>query len=48
MTTCGLPEALSVKVTVPVLVPLAIGLKVTLTVQNAAELSVPGQLFACE
>ena len=33
LTTCGLPMALSVMASVPVCVPLAVGVKVTLTAQ---------------
>jgi hypothetical protein len=33
LTTCGLPEALSVIVSAPVLLPVAVGVKLTLTVQ---------------
>ena len=37
---CGLPEALSVNVIAPVRVPVAVGLKVTLTVQETVAASV--------
>ena len=49
-TVCGLPEALSVVVRVPVRVPEAVGVKVTVTTHSARALSVapaPPQLFDC-
>lgn len=45
LTVCGLPEALSVKVNVPVLVPTAAGEKTTLTVQPAPGATDVPQLF---
>lgn len=45
LTVCGLPEALSLNVNVPVLVPTAVGEKTTLTAQLApGAIEVP-QLF---
>jgi hypothetical protein len=44
-TVCGLPDALSVKESVPLRLPEAVGVKVTLIVQLAAEASVAPQLF---
>ena len=40
---CGLPSALSVMVMAPVRVPVAVGVKVTLSVQKPAGGMVPGQ-----
>ena len=42
LTICGLPEALSVKVTVPDCAPLLVGAKVTETSQMALAASVAG------
>ena len=47
-TVCGLPEALSVTERVPVLVPPAVGLKVTVIVQFAPAARAPPQLFVSE
>jgi len=50
-TVCGLPLALSVTVSVPVRVPVAEGVKVTLIVQMARVARVEvlgGQLLVCE
>ena len=47
-TVCGLPAALSVKLRVPVRVPAAEGLKVTLTVQLALTARVGLQLELAE
>lgn len=48
VTDCGLPEALSDTETAAVLVPEAVGLKVTLMVQLAPFATVVPQLFVCE
>lgn len=40
---CGLPEASSVNVMAPVLVPTAVGVKVTVTVQEAKDAKVEPQ-----
>ncbi len=46
---CGLLDAVSVKVTHPERVPLAVGVNVTLTVQvPEAGIGEPVQLFVCE
>jgi hypothetical protein len=42
---CGLPDALSAIATVPVRVPLAVGLNVTLIVQFPPAATEPPQLF---
>ena len=47
-TFCGLLEAESVSVSVPVRVPPAVGVKVTLTVQLAPAARLPPQLLVCE
>jgi len=47
-TDCGLPEALSVTRRLPLLVPVAVGLKVTLIVQLALIASANPQLLVCE
>ena len=47
-TVCGLPEALSVTERLPLLVPPAVGLKMTVIVQFAPAMSAPPQLFVCE
>jgi hypothetical protein len=50
VTVCGLPEALSVSVSVPVRAPLAVGVNVTLIVQLPPAAIVEGesgQLFVC-
>jgi hypothetical protein len=47
-TVCGLPAALSVKLRVPVRVPAAEGLKVTLTVQLALTARLAPQLELAE
>ena len=46
-TVCGLPEALSIMLRVPVLVPVAAGMKVTAIAQPAPALTVVPQVFAC-
>ena len=46
-TAWGLPAALSVKRRLPLLVPVAVGLNVTLTVQVALMASEEGQLLVC-
>ena len=46
-TVCGLPTALSVMVKVPVLVPEAVGLKVTLRVQLALAARLEPQVLDC-
>jgi hypothetical protein len=46
-TVCGLPEALSVMVRAPVRVPLAVGVKVTLTVQLVLTARLAPQLLLC-
>jgi len=48
LTVCGLPVALSVIDSVPVLVPVVVGVKVTLIVQLAPVLSLAVPLFASE
>ena len=47
-TVCGLPTALSVMVTTPVLVPVAVGLKVTLRVQLAPAATFEPQVLVWE
>ncbi len=47
-TVCGLPDALSLIERVPVLVPPAMGLKVTLKVQFAPAAKEPPQSFVAE
>ena len=47
-TVCGLPTALSVMVTAPFLVPVAVGLKVTLRVQFALAATLEPQVLVCE
>jgi hypothetical protein len=44
-TVCGLPTASSAMATAPVLVPAAIGLKITLRVQFALAATVEPQVF---
>src|SRR5882762_9349479 len=46
-TVCGLPEALSVMLRVPGRVPLAVGVKVTLTVQLEFAATLAPQLLVC-
>lgn len=46
-TTCGLPAALSLTVTVPLALPETEGVKVTLMVQLAPAATVAPQLFVC-
>jgi len=46
LTACGLPKALSVKVSDAVRLPLAVGAKVTLIVQLAPGASEPPQVLA--
>jgi len=46
-TLCGLFEALSVMVSVPVREPLAVGVKVTLTVQLELAATLAPQLLVC-
>lgn len=48
VTVCGLPTALSVMVTAPVLAPPAVGLKVTLRVQLALAATLEPQLLVWE
>ena len=45
LTVCGLPVALSVRVTAAVRVPLAVGVKVTLIVQLAPAATLDPQLL---
>ena len=45
VTVCGLPGALSVKVSVPVTAPAAVGVKTTFTVHVPPGASVAGQLL---
>ncbi len=47
LTLCGLPAALSVIDTVPVRVPVAVGVNVTLIVQLAAAATDAPQVFVC-
>jgi len=47
-TVCGLPAALSVTVTLPVLVPVAVGSKVTLMVQLAPAVTLEPQVLVWE
>ena len=47
LTLCGLPVALSVRVTAAVRVPAAVGLKVTLIVQLAPAATLDPQLLVC-
>lgn len=47
-TVCGLPEALSVNLTVDDRLPVLVGLKITLIVQLAFTPSEEGQLLVCE
>ena len=47
-TACGLPGALSEMLMLPLRVPPAVGLKVTLIVQLAPSLTLLPQLFVCE
>src|SRR5207302_5400425 len=47
LTVCGLPEALSVIVIAPVLVPVAVGVNVTLIVQFAPAPTEVPQVFVC-
>ena len=47
LTVCGLPLALSVRVTAAVRVPLAAGVKVTLMVQLAPAATLDPQLLVC-
>src|SRR5262249_25178811 len=47
-TDCGLPTALSVNVSAPLRVPVAVGLKVTLIVQEASGARPVPQLLVCE
>ena len=47
LTVCGLPVALSVRVTAALRVPLAAGVKVTLTVQLAPAATLAPQLLVC-
>ncbi len=47
LTLCGLPAALSVIETVPVRVPVAVGVNVTLIVQLAAAATDAPQVFVC-
>jgi hypothetical protein len=47
-TLCGLPTALSVMVRAPVLVPPAVGLKVTLRVQLLPAATLAPQVFVWE
>src|SRR5215467_11793901 len=47
-TDCGLPLALSVMLTEAVLVPAAVGVKVTVMVQVPFTAMVAGQLLLCE
>ena len=46
--TCGLEASLSVNTTLPVRGPLAVGVKLRLTVHCAPAAIVDGQLFDCE
>ena len=46
-TVCGLLEALSVMVKLPLRVPLAVGVKVTLTVQLELVATLAPQLLLC-
>jgi hypothetical protein len=48
VTVCGLPSALSVMVTAPVLSPPAVGLKVTLSPQLAPAATLEPQLLVWE
>src|SRR5579859_5520683 len=48
VTVCGLPGAPSVKVSVPVTAPVAVGVKITLTVHVPPGPSVAGQLLVWE
>jgi hypothetical protein len=48
VTVCGLPTALSVMVTAPVLVPPAVGLKVTLSVQEVLAARLEPQVLVWE
>jgi hypothetical protein len=45
-TVCGLPQALSLTATVPVLGPVAVGVKVTVMVQLSPGAIVPTQALA--
>jgi hypothetical protein len=47
LTVCGLFCALSMKVSAPVRVPEAVGVKVTFTVQVVPEANEAGQLLVC-
>lgn len=48
VTVCGDPVALSVKVRTPLLVPVAVGKKVTFTVQDEEAAKLAPQLLVCE
>jgi hypothetical protein len=48
VTVCGLPAALSVTVTLPVLIPVAVGSKVTLMVQLALAATLEPQVLVWE
>jgi hypothetical protein len=47
-TVCTAPLPLSVRVMVPAIVPLAVGVKLTLIVQLAPDATPPLQLLVCE
>jgi hypothetical protein len=47
LTVCGLPVALSVIVSAPTIVPVAVGVKVTLIVQLAPAANPVPQVFVC-